>query len=124
MCTTQTVLQHNQTGSKNIYIFFRQTPKGTALECVKLAIDVGYRHFDGALVYFNEHEVGQAIREKIADGTVRREDIFYCGKVAYMSSIIFIFQNVLCFSQGMHWLNSKTANTFPNAEIHHFISCF
>lgn len=48
---------------------------------MKLAIDVGYRHFDGALVYFNEHEVGQAIREKIADGTVRREDIFYCGKV-------------------------------------------
>lgn len=48
---------------------------------MKLAIDVGYRHFDGALVYFNEHEVGQAIREKIADGTVKREDIYYCGKV-------------------------------------------
>ncbi|KAF0040595.1 hypothetical protein F2P81_006493 [Scophthalmus maximus] len=59
----------------------RTTPKGTALECVKLAIDVGYRHFDGALVYFNEHEVGQAIREKIADGSVRRQDIFYCGKL-------------------------------------------
>ncbi|CAI5665392.1 unnamed protein product [Oreochromis niloticus] len=59
----------------------RTTPKGTARDCVKLAIDVGYRHFDGALVYFNEHEVGQAIREKIADGTVRREDIFYCGKL-------------------------------------------
>uniref|UniRef100_A0A3Q0SL40 Aldo-keto reductase family 1 member D1 n=1 Tax=Amphilophus citrinellus TaxID=61819 RepID=A0A3Q0SL40_AMPCI len=57
------------------------TPKGTALQCVKLAIDVGYRHFDGALVYFNEHEVGEAIREKIADGTIRREDIFYCGKL-------------------------------------------
>ncbi|KAM4733628.1 aldo-keto reductase family 1 member D1-like isoform 2-T2 [Anableps anableps] len=57
------------------------TPKGTALACVKLAIDVGYRHFDGALFYFNEHEVGQAIREKIADGTVRREDIFYCSKL-------------------------------------------
>ncbi|XP_059190486.1 aldo-keto reductase family 1 member D1-like isoform X2 [Centropristis striata] len=59
----------------------RTTPKDTALECVKLAIDVGYRHFDGALVYFNEHEVGQAIREKIADGTVTRKDIFYCGKL-------------------------------------------
>lgn len=47
---------------------------------------MGYRHFDGALVYFNEHEVGQAIREKIADGTVRREDIFYCGKVCCVSS--------------------------------------
>ncbi|KAJ7997919.1 hypothetical protein DPEC_G00217170 [Dallia pectoralis] len=57
------------------------TPKDTALNCVKHAIDVGYRHFDGALVYFNEHEVGQAIREKIQDGTVKREDIFYCGKL-------------------------------------------
>ncbi|XP_072530118.1 aldo-keto reductase family 1 member D1-like isoform X2 [Salminus brasiliensis] len=59
----------------------RTTPKGTAYESVKHAIDVGYRHIDGALVYFNEHEVGQAIREKIADGTVKREDIFYCGKL-------------------------------------------
>lgn len=67
--------------STNIIISLHQTPKGTALECVKYAIDVGYRHFDGALVYFNEDEVGQAIREKMADGTVKREDIFYCGKV-------------------------------------------
>ncbi|XP_039998229.1 aldo-keto reductase family 1 member D1-like isoform X2 [Xiphias gladius] len=58
----------------------RTTPKGTAYESVKVAIETGYRHLDGALVYFNEHEVGQAIREKIADGTVKREDIFYCGK--------------------------------------------
>ncbi|KAA8578516.1 hypothetical protein FQN60_016838, partial [Etheostoma spectabile] len=59
----------------------QRTPKGTAYESVKLAIETGYRHIDGALVYFNEHEVGQAIREKIADGTVKREDIFYCGKL-------------------------------------------
>ncbi|XP_053506371.1 aldo-keto reductase family 1 member D1 isoform X2 [Ictalurus furcatus] len=59
----------------------RTTPKGTAYNAVKLAIEVGYRHIDGALVYFNEHEVGQAIRDKIADGTVKREDIFYCGKL-------------------------------------------
>lgn len=42
---------------------------------------MGYRHIDGALVYFNEHEVGQAIREIIASGSIKREDIFYCGKV-------------------------------------------
>lgn len=48
---------------------------------VKTAIDVGFRHFDGAYVYQNEHEVGEAIREKMAEGKVRREDIFYCGKV-------------------------------------------
>lgn len=60
---------------------FDKTPKGTAYESVKMAIDTGYRHIDGALVYFNEHEVGQAIREEIANGILRREDIFYCGKV-------------------------------------------
>ncbi|XP_073423578.1 aldo-keto reductase family 1 member C1-like [Dendrobates tinctorius] len=52
-----------------------------AHESIKLAIDVGYRHIDGALVYRNEVEVGQAIRSKIADGTVKREDIFYTGKL-------------------------------------------
>nr|XP_004661236.1 aldo-keto reductase family 1 member D1 [Jaculus jaculus]XP_045016595.1 aldo-keto reductase family 1 member D1 [Jaculus jaculus]XP_045016596.1 aldo-keto reductase family 1 member D1 [Jaculus jaculus]XP_045016597.1 aldo-keto reductase family 1 member D1 [Jaculus jaculus]XP_045016598.1 aldo-keto reductase family 1 member D1 [Jaculus jaculus] len=57
------------------------TPKGTCLESVKLAIDSGYRHIDGAYIYFNEHEVGEAIREKIAEGKVKREDIFYCGKL-------------------------------------------
>ncbi|XP_061920512.1 aldo-keto reductase family 1 member D1-like [Entelurus aequoreus] len=59
----------------------RTTPKETAYKSVKLAIETGYRHIDGALVYFNEHEVGQAIRDKIADGTVKRQDIFYCGKL-------------------------------------------
>ncbi|KAI1238823.1 hypothetical protein IHE44_0011913 [Lamprotornis superbus] len=58
-----------------------QTPKGSCLEAVKIAIDAGYRHIDGAFVYFNEHEVGQAIREKIAEGKIKREDIFYCGKL-------------------------------------------
>ncbi|XP_005405519.1 PREDICTED: 3-oxo-5-beta-steroid 4-dehydrogenase [Chinchilla lanigera] len=53
----------------------------TCLASVKTAIDVGYRHFDGAYLYRNEHEVGQAIREKIAEGKVKREDIFYCGKL-------------------------------------------
>ncbi|XP_061662922.1 aldo-keto reductase family 1 member D1-like [Syngnathoides biaculeatus] len=57
------------------------TPKGTAYHAVKVAIEAGYRHIDGALVYDNEHEVGQAIRDKIADGSVKREDIFYCGKL-------------------------------------------
>uniref|UniRef100_A0A3B4A7N0 NADP-dependent oxidoreductase domain-containing protein n=2 Tax=Periophthalmus magnuspinnatus TaxID=409849 RepID=A0A3B4A7N0_9GOBI len=59
----------------------RQTPKGTSYNAVKLAIETGYRHIDGAMVYFNEDEVGQAIRDKISDGTVKREDVFYCGKL-------------------------------------------
>ncbi|XP_036615546.1 aldo-keto reductase family 1 member C1 homolog isoform X2 [Trichosurus vulpecula] len=47
----------------------------------KLAIEVGFCHIDGAFLYQNEKEVGQAIRAKIADGTVTREDIFYTGKL-------------------------------------------
>ncbi|XP_037692005.1 aldo-keto reductase family 1 member D1 [Choloepus didactylus] len=57
------------------------TTAGTCAASVKTAIDVGYRHIDGAYIYLNEHEVGEAIREKIAEGKVRREDIFYCGKL-------------------------------------------
>uniref|UniRef100_F7C012 NADP-dependent oxidoreductase domain-containing protein n=1 Tax=Ornithorhynchus anatinus TaxID=9258 RepID=F7C012_ORNAN len=50
-------------------------------EAVKKAIEVGFRHFDGATLYENEKEVGRAIQAKIADGTVTREDIFYTGKL-------------------------------------------
>lgn len=54
---------------------------GKTYAAVKTAIDEGYRHIDGAYVYHNEHEVGEAIREKIAEGKVKREEIFYCGKL-------------------------------------------
>lgn len=54
---------------------------GETYVAVKTAIDEGYRHIDGAYIYHNEHEVGEAIREKIAEGKVKREDIFYCGKL-------------------------------------------
>uniref|UniRef100_A0A8C3TB25 NADP-dependent oxidoreductase domain-containing protein n=2 Tax=Chelydra serpentina TaxID=8475 RepID=A0A8C3TB25_CHESE len=56
-------------------------PKSKCEEAVKVAIEVGYCHIDGAYLYENEEEVGRAIREKIADGTVKREDIFYTGKL-------------------------------------------
>ncbi|XP_068129141.1 aldo-keto reductase family 1 member C3-like [Hyperolius riggenbachi] len=58
-----------------------QLPKSLAEEGVKVALEVGYRHIDCALIYGNEVEVGRAIREKIADGTVKREDVFYTGKL-------------------------------------------
>lgn len=45
------------------------------------AIDAGYRHFDSAYVYRNEADVGRGIREKIAEGAVTREEIFFVTKL-------------------------------------------
>ncbi|XP_037012500.2 aldo-keto reductase family 1 member C15-like [Artibeus jamaicensis] len=56
-------------------------PKSKAAEATEMAIDAGFRHIDSAYCYENEKEVGQAIRDKIADGTVKREDIFYTTKL-------------------------------------------
>uniref|UniRef100_A0A2M4BUN1 Putative aldo/keto reductase family n=1 Tax=Anopheles marajoara TaxID=58244 RepID=A0A2M4BUN1_9DIPT len=55
--------------------------KGQGLELVKKAIDAGYRHIDTAYLYENEAEVGQAIRDKIAEGVIRREDVFVTTKL-------------------------------------------
>ncbi|XP_072256251.1 aldo-keto reductase family 1 member C15-like [Pyxicephalus adspersus] len=56
-------------------------PKRMAEEATEIAIRAGYRHIDGAYLYGNEAEVGRAIQKTIADGTIRREDLFYTGKL-------------------------------------------
>nr|XP_044618133.1 aldo-keto reductase family 1 member C23-like protein isoform X2 [Equus asinus] len=58
-----------------------EVPKSRTVEVTKLAIDAGFRHIDSAYSYNNEKEVGQAIRSKIEDGTVKREDVFYTSKL-------------------------------------------
>ncbi|KAM7322570.1 hypothetical protein ACRRTK_018075 [Alexandromys fortis] len=55
--------------------------KKKSMESTKIAIDVGFRHIDCSHFYQNEEELGQAIRSKIEDGTVKREDIFYTSKL-------------------------------------------
>ena len=48
-----------------------------AVEAVRTALDVGYRHVDTATMYGNEREVGRAV----ADSGVPREDVFVTTKL-------------------------------------------
>ena len=48
---------------------------------VKEAVKAGMRHIDTAMVYQNESEIGEAIKELIDDGVVSREDLFITSKL-------------------------------------------
>ena len=47
----------------------------------KAAVGAGFRHLDCAERYRNEEEVGAALKELFAEGTVRREDLFVTTKL-------------------------------------------
>jgi diketogulonate reductase-like aldo/keto reductase len=48
---------------------------------VKAAVEIGFRHLDAAERYRNEAEVGAALKELFAAGTVRRDDLFVTTKL-------------------------------------------
>ena len=50
-------------------------------DVVRAAVDIGYRHLDSASDYGNEVEAGQGIARCLADGTVRREDLWVTSKL-------------------------------------------
>ena len=48
---------------------------------VKAILEAGYRHIDTAFVYENEHIVGEALKEVLASGKVKREELFVVTKI-------------------------------------------
>ncbi|KAM7534169.1 hypothetical protein Aperf_G00000116834 [Anoplocephala perfoliata] len=55
--------------------------KELVTDAVKEAIKAGYRHFDTAMIYGNEEEVGQGIAESMKKLDLKREDIFVTSKL-------------------------------------------
>lgn len=55
--------------------------KGVVAEAVREALRIGYRHFDCAAIYGNEAEIGQAFREALASGVVKREELWITSKL-------------------------------------------
>jgi diketogulonate reductase-like aldo/keto reductase len=49
---------------------------------IRSAIQLGYRRFDCAPVYFNEDKVGDALTEELSRGLVNRDDLFIASKLA------------------------------------------
>ncbi|KAG7481385.1 hypothetical protein MATL_G00066190 [Megalops atlanticus] len=55
---------------------------GQVKQAVLSALDCGYRHIDCAAAYGNEHEVGEALKERVGpDKALRREDVFVTSKL-------------------------------------------
>lgn len=50
---------------------------GSTYRAVREALDAGYRHIDTAVAYFNEQEVGRAVK----DSGIPREEIFITSKL-------------------------------------------
>lgn len=56
---------------------YKMTDRDETLQAITTALDLGYRAIDTAALYYNEEEVGEAIRHS----SVRREEIFVTTKV-------------------------------------------
>lgn len=58
-----------------------KVPASGAADAVYNAIKTGYRLIDGAYDYMNSQEAGRGVRAAIADGLVRRDELFVTTKL-------------------------------------------
>ncbi|XP_034390955.1 aldo-keto reductase family 1 member B1 isoform X1 [Cyclopterus lumpus] len=56
-------------------------PRTSVQGAVEAAIAAGYRHIDTAHSYRNEVDIGKALRSKIQQGIIRRQDMFIVSKL-------------------------------------------
>lgn len=56
-------------------------PRTSLQGAVEAAIAAGYRHIDTAYCYCNEEDIGKALRSKMQQGIIRREDMFIVSKL-------------------------------------------
>ena len=68
----------------NYILLYSQPDFDDTVKIIETALDVGYRHLDTAQVYKTEPMVGQAIKNKIKEGAISRQDVFVTTKVCYM----------------------------------------
>jgi alcohol dehydrogenase (NADP+) len=54
---------------------------GQVATLVRQALELGYRHLDAAAIYGNEAEIGVALEQAMADGLVRRDDLWITSKL-------------------------------------------
>lgn len=79
-----------------------QIPAGETERVVLNAINAGYRLIDTAYSYQNEAEVGRAVQAAIADGLVRREELFITTK-AYIQQMGYE-KTLAAFYESLHRL--------------------
>ena len=51
------------------------------VRAITQAVKMGYRHIDTAMIYQNERDIGDAIRQLIKEGVVSREELFITSKL-------------------------------------------